>query len=61
MKAIWSKEALDDRKQLVRYIAEPDLTAAFGQDDRISEAISLLEKFPLVGIRRAAFTEAESW
>lgn len=46
---IWSKEALDDRKQLVRYIAERDLTAAFGQDDRISEAIGLLEKFPLVG------------
>jgi plasmid stabilization system protein ParE len=48
---IWSKEALDDRKQLVRYIAERDLTAAFGQDDRISEAIGLLEKGRFHGSR----------
>ena len=49
MRARWSREALDDRKQLVRYIAERDLTAAFGQDDRISEAMALLAIYPLLG------------
>ena len=51
MKAEWSKEALDDQKQLVRYVAARDLTAAFGQDDRMSEAIAQLAVHPFLGKR----------
>ena len=50
MKVKWSKDALRDRKSLVRFIAEQrSVAAAFSVDDRIAESVQMLEDYPLLG------------
>jgi toxin ParE1/3/4 len=46
---VWLPEARSERAELIDYIAERNVLAAFSVDDRISRQVDLLTAFPRLG------------
>lgn len=49
MRLAWSEDALRDRRELVLYLAERDISAALRIDDRIVEVLAILDTYPFAG------------
>jgi toxin ParE1/3/4 len=49
MKVRWLELAREDRREIVDYISERNIEAAIQTDDRMAQAVRLLEHHPLAG------------